>query len=35
LNNMISGDTRDPYPEFSNSISKLTSYMVMLNFHFE
>lgn len=35
LNNMISGDTRDPYPEFSNSISKLTSYIVMLNFHFE
>ena len=35
LNNMHSKETRDPYPEFSNSISKLSSFIVMLNLFFE
>jgi hypothetical protein len=35
LNNIITEDTRPPYPEFVNSIERATSYMVLLNFHFE
>jgi hypothetical protein len=35
LNNIISDDTRAPYPQFVTSIERATSYMVMLNFHFE
>ena len=35
LRNILSETTRNPYPEFVNSISGVTSYIVMLNFHFE
>jgi len=35
LRNIIADDTRDPYPQFVSSIEKATSYIVMLNFHFE
>jgi hypothetical protein len=35
LNNILSGDTRDPYPEFVTSIERITPFIVMLNFHFE
>lgn len=34
FNNMHSGDP-GPNPDFANSITRLTSYIVMLNFHFE
>lgn len=33
--NIISGDTRPPYPQFVTSIDRAMSYIVMLNFHFE
>lgn len=35
LRNIISDDTREPYPQFVSSIERATSYIVMLNFHFE
>ena len=35
FNNMLANDPRDPWPEFTNSISNLRSYIIMLNFHFE
>ena len=35
LRNIISDDGREPYPQFVNSIERATSYIVMLNFHFE
>jgi len=33
--NIISEDTRSPYPQFVSSIDRAMSYIVMLNFHFE
>lgn len=35
LRNIITDDFREPYPQFVSSIEKATSYIVMLNFHFE
>ncbi|MGW8314218.1 MAG: type IX secretion/gliding motility protein PorT/SprT [Bacteroidales bacterium] len=35
LRNIITDDTREPYPQFVSSIDRATSYIVMLNFHFE
>ena len=35
LRNIISDDVRDPYPQFVASIDRATSYIIMLNFHFE
>jgi hypothetical protein len=35
LRNIISDEGREPYPQFVNSIERATSYIVMLNFHFE
>ena len=35
LRNIITDDYREPYPQFVSSIDKATSYIVMLNFHFE
>lgn len=35
LTNILSPDTRDPYPEFATSIDRITPFLVMLNFHFE
>lgn len=35
LRNIIADEGREPYPEFVNSIERATSYIVMLNFHFE
>jgi len=35
LNNVLANETRPPFPEFKNSITQLTSYIIMLNFHFE
>lgn len=35
LRNIINEEPREPYPQFISSIEKATSYIVMLNFHFE
>jgi hypothetical protein len=35
LRNIIADEGREPYPQFVNSIDRATSYIVMLNFHFE
>jgi hypothetical protein len=35
LRNIISDEGREPYPQFVSSIERATSYIVMLNFHFE
>jgi hypothetical protein len=35
LANIIADEGRAPYPQFVNSINRATSYIVMLNFHFE
>lgn len=35
LANIISDESRPPYPQFVQSINRATSYIVMLNFHFE
>jgi hypothetical protein len=35
LNNMLSDDVHDTFPMFVESIDRVTSYIVMLNFHFE
>ncbi len=35
LRNILADEGRMPHPEFVNSLSRVNSYMVMLNFHFE
>lgn len=35
LTNILTDDYREPYPQFVSSIDRATSYIVMLNFHFE
>ncbi len=35
LRNIISDEGRPPYPQFVSSIDRATSYVIMLNFHFE
>ncbi len=35
LRNIISNEGRPPYPQFVASIDRATSYIIMLNFHFE
>lgn len=35
LRNIINDEGREPYPQFVTSIDRATSYIVMLNFHFE
>ncbi len=35
LRNIIADEGRDPYPQFVSSIDRATSYIIMLNFHFE
>jgi hypothetical protein len=35
LRNIISDQARPPYYQFVNSIDRITSYIIMLNFHFE
>lgn len=35
LRNIIADDGRSPYPQFVESIDRVTSYIIMLNFHFE
>lgn len=35
LRNIIADDGRPPYPQFVASIDRATSYIIMLNFHFE
>lgn len=35
LRNILTDDYREPYPQFVSSIERATSYIVMLNFHFE
>lgn len=35
LTNILTDDVRPPHPQFVTSIERITSYIVMLNFHFE
>lgn len=35
LRNILADEGRQPYPQFVASIERVTSYIIMLNFHFE